>query len=136
MNNKGFSLKELIIFTALLLGVVVFAVALLNGERARVRDAKRMADMAQVRYGFEILFNQKNSYADAAPGCPEEGTLVSACALGEYLPNIAQIEDPGKYSYKVTAVPDEENFEITFYLEKSYDSLPAGRHTLSASGIR
>ena len=136
MNNKGFSLKELIIFTALLLGVVVFAVALLNGERARVRDARRMADMAQARYGFEILFNQKNSYADAALGCGEEGMLVSACALGEYLPNISQIKDPGKYAYKVTKVPDEENFEVTFYLEKGYDNLASGRHTLSAVGIR
>lgn len=136
MNNKGFSLKELIIFTALLLVVIVLGVALLNGERARVRDAKRIADLTQVQYGFEILFNERNSYAEAAQGCSEAGVLVSACSLSEFLPNIAKIKDPGKYSYTVTKVPDEENFEVTFYLEKGYDSLSSGKHTLSAVGIR
>lgn len=136
MNNKGFSLKELIIFTALLLAVMVLGVVLLRGERARVRDAKRIADMTQIRYGFEILFNRENSYAQAAQGCSEAGVLVSSCSLSEFLPNISKIKDPGKYSYKVTKVPDEENFEVTFYLEKDYDSLLAGKHTLSSAGIR
>lgn len=136
MNNKGFSLKELIIFTALLLVVIVLGVVLLNGERARVRDAKRIADMTQVRYGFEILFNEKNSYTEASQGCSREGELVSSCSLSGYLSNISKIKDPGKNSYTITKIPDSENFEVTFYLEKSYDSLVSGKHTLSANGIQ
>ncbi|MFH1366929.1 MAG: hypothetical protein ABIH38_02975 [Patescibacteria group bacterium] len=135
-DQKGFSLKELIIFTGLLLIVIIFGVLLLNQERARTRDAKRMADMAQVRFGFEVLFNETNSYAQAGEGCRQVGSLVSACDLSAYLANIAQIKDPGKYQYQVTKVPGEKDFEVTFTLEKGYDRLAKGKHTLSAEGIK
>ena len=135
-DQKGFSLKELIIFTGLLLIVIIFGVLLLNQERARTRDAKRMADMTQVRFGFEVLFNETNSYAQAGEGCSQVGSLVSACDLSAYLGNISQIKDPGKYQYQVTKVPGEKDFEVTFTLEKGYGGLIKGKHTLSAEGIK
>lgn len=118
MNNKGLNLKELIIFTALLLLIIVLGILLLRSERARVRDAKRVADMTRLRYGFEILFNEENSYAPAAEGCEQENSLASKCNLSQYLPNISSIKDPGKYSYQVKSVPDKENYVISFSLEK------------------
>jgi len=136
MDNRGLSLKELIIFTALLLLIIVLGILLLNTERARVRDAKRIADITQLRYGFEVLFNEKNSYAEAAEGCSKEGSLASSCNLSKYLPNIKQIKDPGKYSYVVSVVPNNDNFGISFVLERNYGRLVAGRHTLTPAGIK
>lgn len=135
-DQKGFSLKELIIFTGLLLMVIIFGVLLLNQERARTRDAKRITDITQVRFGFEVLFNEKNSYAEAASGCAKAGSLVSTCNLSAYLSNISQIKDPGKYRYQVAKVPGEKDFEVAFTLEKGYGSLIKGKHTLSAEGIK
>ncbi|MFA5069876.1 MAG: prepilin-type N-terminal cleavage/methylation domain-containing protein [Patescibacteria group bacterium] len=136
MDQKGFSLKELLIVISLVLVLIVFGVALISSERAKVRDARRMADLTQVRFGFEVLFQEKNSYAEAAAGCSQVGNLVSACSLGAYLADIASIKDPGRSRYQVTVVPNEENYEVTFFLEKGYDSLKKGKHTLSAVGIR
>jgi len=135
MNQKGLSLKELIIFTALLLVIIVLGVLLLRSERARVRDAKRMADMNRLRYGFEILFNEENSYAPAAKGCSQEGSLASSCDLSQYLSSIVSIKDPGKYSYRIVTVPNEEDFAISFTLEKGYGNLAAGKHILDSTGI-
>lgn len=135
-NEQGFSLKELIIFTGLILVVIIFGVLLLNQERQRTRDAVRMADLTQVRFGFEVLFNEKNSYAEAASGCSQINNLVSSCNLSPYLANLSQIKDPGRYSYKITKVPTEKDFEVTFTLEKGYRGLAKGRHTLSAEGFK
>lgn len=135
-DQKGFSLKELIIFASLLLVVIIFGVLLLNQERARTRDAKRIADITQVRFGFEVLFNETNSYSDAAKGCSQAGNLVSTCNLSAYLSNISQIKDPGNFRYLVAKVPGEKDFEVTFTLEKGYGSIGKGKHTLSAEGIK
>ena len=115
---------------------VIFGVLLLNQERVRSRDAKRIADITQIRYAFEILFNEKNSYAEASQGCAHKGSLVSTCNLSLYLSNIAKIKDPGKYSYKINTVPSEKDFEVVFYLEKDYDSLKGGKHLLTPQGIK
>jgi len=135
MNQKGLNLKELIIFTALLLLIIVLGILLLRSERARVRDSRRIADMNRLRYGFEVLFNEENSYAQAAEGCDQENSLVSTCNLTQYLPSISSIKDPGKYSYQVKSVPDKENYVIKFTLEKDYKGLAAGQHILDANGI-
>lgn len=135
-NKKGFSLTELIIFTALILALIILGVVLLNSERAKTRDAKRIADITQVRYAFEILFNEKNSYLEAASGCAQEGDLVSSCNLSQYLSRISQIKDPGKESYKITKVPNDDDFEVTFYLEKGHNGLEKGKHTLFSEGIK
>lgn len=127
---------ELLLFAALIALLLVFGVLLTNNERAKTRDALRLADLSRTQYAFEVMFFEKNSYKEAASGCPKINDLVSQCALSQYLPNIAKISDPGKYQYKITKVPDDENFEVTFYLEKGHGDLRAGKHTLSNQGIK
>jgi Tfp pilus assembly protein PilW len=135
-NQKGLSLIELLLFAALIGLLLIFGVLVINSERAETRDSVRIADMSRIQYAFEVMFFEKNSYKDAGQGCPSVNSLVSQCTLSKYLPNIAAIADPGKSKYTVSKVPDDENFEVTFYLEKGYDSLRAGKHTLSSQGIR
>jgi len=135
-NQKGLSLIELLLFAALIGLLLVFGVLLVNNERAKTRDAVRIADMSRIQFAFEAMFNGKNSYKEAAQGCAKVDSLVSACSLSSYLPNINKISDPGKYQYKITKVPDDENFEVTFYLEKGFSALKAGKHTLSKTGIK
>lgn len=129
------------LIATLLLFTVFAAMLALGGllvtqERARVRDARRIVDMTRVQFGFESLFRETGSYADAAAGCRQAGDDVATCAIGTFVPTISTLTDPGRFDYRVEQVPDGTNFVIGFTLERSYDSLAAGKHTLSKDGIR
>jgi len=136
-NQKGVSLVTILIFVIVFGLLIGGGFLLLNEERAKTRDAKRLADMARIQAAFEFLYNDTASYTLAAQGgCGQKNSLVSQCNLKQYLSSITQFRDPGKYEYSVNQVPSEESYEITFYLEKSYNDLKAGKHTLSPAGIR
>jgi type II secretory pathway pseudopilin PulG len=135
-DKKGFSLVEILITLGLVLALVAVGLALLNNERAQVRDAHRLADMTRIAAAFDVLHNETNSYLTAALGCNEVGQLVSQCKLSTYLEDITQVLDPGSSDYLVTSVPNDQSYEITFSLERGYNSLSAGQHTLSELGIR
>ena len=137
MNQKGLSLVRLLIVIAVACVIIGGAFLMLNNEKAKTRDAKRLSDISRLQAAFQLLYNETSSYQQASQGgCDQAGVLVSTCSLANYIPTIAQVKDPGRYSYRVTQAPSQEGFEITFNLEKSYGSLIAGRHTLNPSGIK
>lgn len=104
--------------------------------QAMVRDSARLRDMHTLQAGFETLFRESFSYSQAAEsGCSQVRDAVSKCRLESVLPNIASIRDPGGSAYIVTQAPNEQNYEITFTLERAYGDLPAGRHTLDSNGL-
>ena len=136
-NQKGVSALSIIIIVIIFGAVIGASFLLLNEEKAKSRDAKRMADMARVQAAFELTFANTSSYVAAAQsGCDKAGMLVSQCSLQAYLPTIGQMKDPGKYQYQVVSVPTSEAYSIAFSLEKSYDNFTAGRHTLTQDGIK
>lgn len=136
-NQKGVGLVTILIFVIVFGLLIGGGFLLLNEERAKTRDAKRLADMARIQAAFEFLYNDTASYTLAAQGgCSQKNSLVSQCNIKLYLTSISQFHDPGKYQYSVSQVPSEESYEITFYLEKSYYDLKAGRHILSPAGIK
>lgn len=135
-QKDGFSLAETLIIGSLVGGLLLVGTLLLNNERARTRDAKRIADMTRLASGFTLLYAEKASYLDAAVGCSKVRQLASTCALTEVLPGLNTVADPGRFSYTVSRVPDREDFGIAFTLERSYGALKAGRHTLSKNGIQ
>ncbi len=136
-NQRGISAVSVIIIIIVFGLVIGVSFLLLNEEKAKSRDAKRMADMARIQAAFELTFAETSSYAMAAQsGCDRTGMAVSQCNLGQYIPTIGQMKDPGKYQYQVTGVPGAESYAITFTLEKSYDNFAAGRHVLSQDGIK
>lgn len=139
MENKkqgGFKLVEALLVVLLVFALAAVGLALLNYERAKVRDARRIADMVRVAAAFDVMFAVSNSYAGAALGCGQAGLLVSQCALQTYISDVTTIVDPGKGQYLVTGVPDDDSYEITFILERDYDTLKAGKHVVSELGIR
>ena len=62
LYKKGFTLIELLVVIAIigLLSSVVFAS--LNSARAKARDARRSADMSEIRKALELYFDKYNSY--------------------------------------------------------------------------
>lgn len=134
MNRRGFTLTETLIISALFGLVLVIGSLLVANERAHTRDMKRLADMNLLAGGFAIMYTEKASYADAAVGCSKVGDLAEKCSLPT-LTGLEPIQDPGRYKYLVKRIPDKDSFGITFRLERSYNNLMAGTHTLSPSGI-
>lgn len=135
-KQDGLSVARLLIVIALVCVVIGGGFLLLNNEKAKTRDAKRVSDMTRVQAAFELLFSSTASYAGAADnGCSQVGSLVSQCNLTTFIPAISQLKDPGKFSYKISQVPTDENYVVTFYLEKQYGAFKAGKHTVSPAGI-
>lgn len=136
-NQSGISILAVILIVIGVAVVIGGGFLLLNQERAHTRDARRVSDMARVQAAFELMFNEQASYAGAAlNGCDQAGALVSTCNMSSYIPAIAQMVDPGKYSYVVSVVPTDETYQVTFTLEKDYGTFTAGTHTVSPSGIK
>ena len=136
MNQRGLTLLRILLIV-FVVGVLLAAVFLfVTREQARARDAKRIADMARLQAAFELLFADRATYADAAQGCPQAGSPASACTLTTYLPTIAQLIDPSGGQYLVTVVPSKDAYGVGFTLERSYDGLKKGEHTLSQAGIQ
>lgn len=135
-DQRGAGLITTILLLTLLAAFLAAVGLLLSQERSRVRDAHRIVDMIRVQYAFETLYREKATYKDAASGCGAKGALVSSCALALYLPGIVQLKDPGSNDYKISQVPDDTDYGVSFSLERGYEDLAKGKHVLSKDGIR
>ncbi|MBI3572886.1 MAG: hypothetical protein HY092_01660 [Candidatus Kerfeldbacteria bacterium] len=135
-SSPAFTLTETLIIGALFGIFIVVGTFILSTERARSRDAERVADMTRLAGGFALLYAEKASFADAATGCSQVGVNAATCTLRDIVQGLDAIKDPGRYSYKVTRIPDRDDFGISFHLERRYGSLLAGMHTLSKAGIQ
>ncbi len=135
-RQSGLSLIELIIILGLFSVIVFLGVVLLGNERAKTRDAQRLADMTRVQAAFQLLYFEKASYKEAAAGCDAVGDDVSACGLERYLPGIGTLDDPGRFSYTVASIPDDGGYAIEFTLERQYGTLAPGKHRLTKAGVQ
>lgn len=128
---------SIVVTSLLVLAVLFFGVRLVGAERAKARDAQRVADMARLQVGFLLLFNRTSSYAGAAQsGCDAVKKPVRSCNLVQDVPSIASFRDPRGGDYLVTKVPDATTYQITFTLEQGTTGLAKGNHTLSPAGIQ
>ena len=117
--------------------VVFFGLRTIGAERAKARDAQRVADMARLQVGFLLLFNRTSSYAGAAQnGCDQVNAPVRTCNLKQDFAAIATLQDPRGGDYVVTKVPDASTYEIRFTLERGVSGLAAGTHVLTPAGIK
>lgn len=136
MSKPAFTLVETLTIGSLFGLVLVVGTVVFNVERSRTRDAKRIADMTMLASGFALLYAEQASYEPAAAGCSKVGDPAASCAVIPALGETEALKDPGRFTYKVSRVPDKEDFGISFRLERRYGGLAAGPHTLSKSGIK
>ena len=136
MKHKGFTLTETLIIGALFGLFVLAGTLILSAERARTRDAKRIADMTRLSAGLALMYGQQATYADAAAGCPTVGSDATKCTLTEVMTGLESVKDPARFAYTISRVPDRDDFGIKFRLERSYGTLKAGDHVLTKAGVR
>lgn len=135
-SGAGFTLTETLIVGALFAAFILAGTFLLSIERTRTRDARRIADMTRLASGFALLYAEKASYANAAAGCPTKGADAATCTLRSVVQGLGALKDPGRYHYTVSRVPDQDDFGISFRLERQYGSLLPGPHALTKVGIQ
>lgn len=136
MQRRGFTFVETLITGAVFALLILIGTLLLSIERTRTRDAIRVGHMTRVAGSFALLYAKEASYAAAAEGCNKVGTSVDTCTFPEIVTALTDLSDPGRFAYRVTRVPDTEDFAVEFRLERAYGSFPAGRHVLTKRGIQ
>ena len=135
--RRGATVLDLLLAGGLIFGVVFALQVAFLQLGASSRDLRRLADIREAEIAFQQLFRSTGGFGAAAQdgGCSDAGSLLETCNFSRI--NKRQIlRDPGDGHYRVSVVPTETAFEITFALERSHDGLAAGRHTLTPVGIR
>lgn len=129
-NQKGFTLIELLVVIAII-GLLASVVLLsLNSARARSRDARRVADIAQMRSALELYLNDNGTYASTlnalspsyinpiptAPN-PADGTCSAA---------------QNTYTY----TPVSTGYTLTFCLGSTAGQYGTGARILTPAGVQ
>jgi len=136
-SPRGLSMVNVVLISLVFLAVIFFGLRVIGSERAKARDAQRVADMARLQVAFLLLYNRTSSYAGAAEnGCNQVHAPARTCNLKEEFSSIATLRDPRGGDYLVTKVPDASGYEVSFSLEQGATGLAAGKHILTPAGIQ
>jgi len=112
-----------------LAGIVLAAV---NGNSASSRDARRAAEVKELKGALELYFQNNGQYPSVGTdNIAYAVTLLQSSVVPAYLPKVPQ--DP-QYAGVVATQGDYQyirgsagSYGIWVYLEKSIGSVPAGR---------
>ncbi|MFH1667582.1 MAG: prepilin-type N-terminal cleavage/methylation domain-containing protein [Candidatus Komeilibacteria bacterium] len=140
MSRKGFTLLELLVVIAIIGLLSTFAVVSLNSGRAKARDSRRIADAKAVQQAMEFIFDDNGDYdliACTDTVIPIEIATCDHTALGEYIPNLAQMTDPKSgttldcdgsrtatcdISFRTLPTGSATTYNVYFYLEEANDA--------------
>lgn len=138
INKKlGFTLIELLVVIAIIGVLSTLAVIALGNARAKSRDAKRIADMEQVRTALELYYHDNNTYPLAiTPG----NSLVGPNGI-VYMGKIPSNPTPrndgscntNDYSYSTQS--NNTSYTISFCLGASVSGASAGTKHMTSTGI-
>ena len=145
-NKRGFTLIELLVVIAIIGLLSTLSILALNQARARARDARRVADVAQIRTALEMYYNDMNNYPATATG----GTAIttSGSATTTYLTKIPvpptpvdgascpAVQPNYTYTRTVSDTSGSASYTIYYCLGAGVNNIPGNAlQTASPSGM-
>lgn len=100
--NKGFTLIELMVVVVIITILTGIVMSNLTDSKKKARDAKRIADLAQIQLAEELFFDRCNSYTpnidsnSLTYACPTNPNVV----FGNYLSKIPSDPLPNSQVYQ------------------------------------
>jgi len=149
LSQPGFTLVELLVVISIIGILSSFAVVSLNSARVKARDAKRKADIVQVRIALSLYYDDNTEYpicgtwndAEADYGAsPEAGSscyndVLAAALTSGSKPYIGELpKDPrnpnndpavsSTYLYRYVSSSSGDQFALVYETEDTSDSSP------------
>lgn len=135
---NAFTLVEIITVIAIIGLLSVAALSYLGVARAKSRDARRVADVTQMKSALEMYFRDEWRYPDTfVPGESLVGTLSSTTYMRRIPSNIGPRTDgdcpDSDYVYEKISDTD---YILQFCLGKQSTNIAAGYNTVTPNGIK
>lgn len=133
----GFTLIELLVVISII-GLLASVVLLsLNSARARSRDARRVADISQLRSALELYLNDNGTVPSAAAGLNALSPSYMSSVPTPPRPQDAPAAGCGTASASAyTYTPTATGYTITFCLGNTAGQYGAGYRILSPAGVQ
>lgn len=122
-NRSAFTLIELLIVIMIIGLLVTIAIFAARQAQSSARDARRKADLEQIRTALEYYHNDCNNYP-AALGSSITGTGAGTCN-GNYMQSVPVDPQSPARSYYYNR-PTAQTYVICSSLEDSTDPTPSG----------
>ncbi|MCU0679882.1 MAG: prepilin-type N-terminal cleavage/methylation domain-containing protein [Planctomycetes bacterium] len=121
-KSRAFTLIELLVVIAIIAIIATLSVLALSSAREKARDAKRIADIKQLRTALELYYNDANGY-------PPASSFVSGQTLSYTDPQSGQIKT---YINKIPNSPTPADGDCTTVNNNyTYSSTNPSTYTLS-----
>ena len=122
-NKKGFTLIELLVVIAIIGILSSVVLASLNSARKKSRDARRIADLGQIRLALELYFD--------ASANPKTYPAALSSLAPTYIPALPADPLTAQYSYELCSAT---KYHIGAALEESTNPALTGNNDAAVSG--
>jgi prepilin-type N-terminal cleavage/methylation domain-containing protein len=139
-SSLAFTLIELLVVIAIIAILATLSILALQSAREKARDAKRIADIKQLRTALELYYNDANGY-------PPSASFVSGQTLSYTDPQSGQVKtyinkipnsptpadgpcNPSNNSYTYTST-NSSSYVLNYCLGSNSQSIPEGLNTAS-----
>lgn len=114
-NTRGFTLVELLVVISIISLLSSVVLTSVNSARAKARDARRRADVNQVKLALELYYDANNKYPSQGGANVGDywSTVLTPYLVPTYLPQMPQ--DPrgeGYHIYQYVHSPDANGYGI------------------------
>lgn len=135
-NRKGFTLIELLVTISIIMVLSTIALFSVNNARESARNAKRKADLENIRTAFELFYSDCGRYPPPGAGNTVRSPVQSsdagvptvncpAAPSNIYMSNVP--EDPaGGTAFYYYNRPTISSFVLCTHIEGSTDPTPSG----------
>jgi len=125
MKKKGFTLIELLVVIAIIGILSSVVVVSLNSARAKARDAKRIADIGEIKKAMELYYDSHNQYPENAAALLWDDELVAEGLL----PSVPVPPNNGEaYIY----IADDADGFLSYQLAATLEQVPAQTGVLAS----